>query len=82
MSTFTGNTVSKVSGNSLVSVAQSDAATQALGFVKDQVSNFVQHSKVLMNVLDEVGKAHPFIQSERPIRNIRVHVTYADLELS
>ena len=50
--------------------------------MKDQVSNFVQHSKVLMNVLDEVGKAHPFIQSERRIGDIRVHVTYSDLELS
>ncbi|RPD72434.1 hypothetical protein L226DRAFT_154051 [Lentinus tigrinus ALCF2SS1-7] len=57
-----GNAVSNASGNSLVSIAQSDAATQALSFVKDQVGNFVQHSKVLMNVLDELGKAHPFIQ--------------------
>ncbi|RPD68326.1 hypothetical protein L226DRAFT_527321 [Lentinus tigrinus ALCF2SS1-7] len=57
-----GNAASKASGSSLVSIAQSDAATQALGFVKDQVSNFAQNSKVLMNALDELGKAHPFIQ--------------------
>ncbi len=48
----------------MVSIAQGDVAAQAFTFVKDQVSNFVQHSKVLMKVLDEVGKAHPFIQGE------------------
>ncbi|KAI0699900.1 hypothetical protein C8T65DRAFT_296564 [Cerioporus squamosus] len=57
-----GNAVSKASSSSLVSIAQGDTATQAFSFVKDQVSNFAQHSKVLMNVLDELGKAHPFIQ--------------------
>ncbi|RPD68335.1 hypothetical protein L226DRAFT_346944 [Lentinus tigrinus ALCF2SS1-7] len=57
-----GNAVSRASGSSLVSIAQSDAATQVLSIVKDQVSNFAQNSKVLMNVLDELGKAHPFIQ--------------------
>ena len=57
----------------MVTAAQSDTASQMYSVVKDQVSNFVQHSKVLMNVLDEVGKAHPFIQSERRIGDIRVH---------
>ncbi|RPD69596.1 hypothetical protein L226DRAFT_575426 [Lentinus tigrinus ALCF2SS1-7] len=57
-----GNAVSIASGSSLVSIAQSHAATQVLSIVKDQVSNFAQNSKVLMNVLDELGKAHPFIQ--------------------
>ncbi|KAI0699891.1 hypothetical protein C8T65DRAFT_296383 [Cerioporus squamosus] len=57
-----GNVVSKVSNSSFVSAAQSDAASQVYTVVKDQVSNFAHHSKVLMDVLDKVAKAHPFIQ--------------------
>ena len=29
--------------------------------VKEQVSQFVENSKALVGLLDEVGKAHPFI---------------------
>ncbi|KAJ7181386.1 hypothetical protein C8R43DRAFT_1170245 [Mycena crocata] len=32
------------------------------GIVKDQVSQFIENSKILVNVLDEVAKVHPFIQ--------------------
>ena len=32
--------------------------------VKDQVSNFAENSKMLLGVLDEIGKAHPFIQGQ------------------
>ncbi|RDX50314.1 hypothetical protein OH76DRAFT_469327 [Lentinus brumalis] len=57
-----GKVITEASGSSVMSIAQSDAAAQAFTVVKDQVNNFVQHSKVLMKVLDEVGQAHPFIQ--------------------
>lgn len=60
--TSSGNVASRVSNSSLVSAAQSDAASQTFALVKDQVSNFAHHSKVLMDVLDEVAKAHPFIR--------------------
>ena len=42
-------------------MAQSDPATQVYNLVKDQVSHFEDHSKALMELLDEVGKIHPFI---------------------
>ncbi|KAI1787462.1 hypothetical protein LXA43DRAFT_1029206 [Ganoderma leucocontextum] len=45
------------------SIASNEIATQALSVVKDHVSNFVQNSKILVGVLDEVAKAHPFIQA-------------------
>jgi hypothetical protein len=32
--------------------------------VKDQVSNFVENSNMLVGVLDEIGKVHPFIQGQ------------------
>ena len=57
-----GDAVSNVAHSRMVSIAQGDIAQEAFSFVKDQVSAFTQHSKVLMKVLDEVGKAHPFIQ--------------------
>ncbi|KAF9041886.1 hypothetical protein BDZ89DRAFT_1059909 [Hymenopellis radicata] len=43
-------------------VAQSDAASATFSIVKDQISSFTDNSKILMSVLDEVAKAHPFIQ--------------------
>ncbi|KAJ6588597.1 hypothetical protein B0H19DRAFT_924176, partial [Mycena capillaripes] len=46
----------------VVSAAQSDTANVAYSIIKDQVSQFVENSKILVNVLDEVGKIHPFIQ--------------------
>jgi hypothetical protein len=33
----------------------------ACSLVKAQVSNFVQNSKTIMTMLDELAKAHPFI---------------------
>jgi hypothetical protein len=33
----------------------------AYALVKDQVSDFAENSKILMNVMDELGKAHPFV---------------------
>lgn len=56
------NAISRISQRSLVTAAQSDTASQVYSVVKDQVSNFAQHSKTLMNVLDAVGDVHPFIK--------------------
>ena len=47
------------------SIASNELATQAFSVVKDHVSNFVQNSKILMGALDEVAKAHPFVQGTR-----------------
>ena len=56
-----GNVV--VGANSIYeSIASNETATQAFSLVKEQANNFAQRSKVLMDVLDEVAKAHPFIQ--------------------
>ena len=52
-----------IANSQLVSATKSDASTEAYSLLKDQVSTFVQTSKVAMKVLDEVAKAHPFIQS-------------------
>ncbi len=43
-------------------VAESDAASATFSIVKDHVSKFADNSKILMSVLDEVAKVHPFIQ--------------------
>ncbi|KAJ6562519.1 hypothetical protein B0H19DRAFT_99038 [Mycena capillaripes] len=51
-----------VRSSEVVSAAQSDTANVAYSIIKDQVSQFVENSKILVNVLDEVGKIHPFIQ--------------------
>ncbi len=39
------------------------AGSAAFNIVKEQVSHFVENSKVLVGLLDEVGKAHPFVLS-------------------
>lgn len=59
----TGDRALAVSESQTVSVAQNAMATAAFSMVKDQVSSFVESSQALMNVLNEVGKVHPFIQS-------------------
>ncbi|KAJ7499168.1 hypothetical protein FB451DRAFT_28305 [Mycena latifolia] len=52
-----GDRVSAVSDSEVVA-----AANVTYGIVKEQVSRFVENSKLLVNVLDEVAKVHPFIQ--------------------
>jgi hypothetical protein len=36
-------------------------ASAAFSVMKDEVSNFMQKSKVIMDALDELAKVHPFI---------------------
>lgn len=50
-------------GSNAVSAAQNVAASAAFNVVKEQVTHFAENSKVLVGVLDEIGKAHPFILS-------------------
>jgi hypothetical protein len=42
---------------------QSAEGSAAFSLVKEQVSNFAQNSKMIMVMLDELAKAHPFISS-------------------
>ena len=58
---FLGEKVATVSKNQAVSTMQ-DVASQAFDTLKGQVSHFVETSKILVQVLDEVAKVHPFIQ--------------------
>lgn len=60
------NKVSAASSSDPVLIAQSamPLASAEFSIVKDRVNNFVENSKILMSVLDEVGKAHPFIQGQ------------------
>jgi hypothetical protein len=52
-----------MSGSGAALAIQDVAASAAFNFVKEQVSHFTENSRVLVRVLDEVGKAHPFILS-------------------
>ena len=56
-----GEKVVAVSNSQTVSTIQ-NVASQAFDTLKGQVSHFAETSKVLVTVLDEVGKVHPFIQ--------------------
>ena len=59
----TGDKILAVSGNEQIKMAENAITTaDGFSFVKDQVNNFVENSKVLVSALDEVGKLHPFIQ--------------------
>ncbi|KAF5347531.1 hypothetical protein D9758_014525 [Tetrapyrgos nigripes] len=44
------------------SILSSDTTSDAFSLVKDGISNFEENSKLLISVLDEVAKVHPFIQ--------------------
>ena len=52
-----------MSGSEAASTIQDLAESATFNIVKEQVSHFVENSKILVGVLDEVGKAHPFILS-------------------
>ena len=58
---FLGEKAVTVSKSQAVSTMQ-DVASQAFDTLKGQVSHFAETSKVLVQVLDEVAKVHPFIQ--------------------
>ena len=58
---FLGEKVATVSKSQAVSTMQ-DVASQAFDTLKGQVSHFAETSKILVQVLDEVAKVHPFIQ--------------------
>ena len=50
-----------MSGSGAALAIQGVATSAAFNVVKEQVSHFVENSKVLVGLLDEVGKAHPII---------------------
>ena len=58
-----GDRALAVSGSEAVSTIQDIAGSATFDVVKEQVSHFVENSKILVGLLDEVGKAHPFVQS-------------------
>jgi hypothetical protein len=43
-------------------MTQAAMALPQFSILKDQVSNFAENTKILVNVLDDLGKMHPFIQ--------------------
>ena len=51
--------VMAVSGGQAV---RNDAVSAAFDMVKSQVTHFVENTRILAMVLDEVGEVHPFIQ--------------------
>jgi hypothetical protein len=58
---LSGDKVLAVSSSQQIAI-QADIVTAGFSLVKDRVSNFVENSKMLVGVLDEVGKTYPFIQ--------------------
>jgi hypothetical protein len=50
-----------VNANNKADNPYAEATSKVFSFLKDRVSEFESHSKVLMSALDEVGKLHPFI---------------------
>ena len=57
-----GDRAQAVSGSGAALATKDVAASAAFNVVKEQVSHFVENSKVLVDLLDEVGKVHPIIQ--------------------
>ena len=57
---FTGDKVLAIDGDPYLKAGANIAFTA----IKDEVGNFVENSKIMMKVMDEVGKIHPFIQGD------------------
>jgi hypothetical protein len=57
----TGSVVLDVSAAVNSPTVQMVEASAAFSVMKDEVSNFMQKSKVIMDALDELAKVHPFI---------------------
>ena len=55
------------------------AGSAAFDVVKEQVSHFVENSKVLVGLLDEVGKAHPFVLSISLLSSLSPLLSGADV---
>ena len=58
---------------------QDVAGSAAFSIVKEQVSHFVENSKILVGLLDEVGKAHPFILSKSLLSSLCLLLSGADV---
>ena len=58
-----GSKALAVSESEATSTTRRVAASAAFDRVKNQVSHFAENSRVLVTILSEVGKVHPFIQS-------------------
>ena len=57
-----------------------DPLEDGFNLVQDEISHFVERCQVLMNVLDVVGQAHPFIQGKLDFLSFNViwAVTFID----
>ncbi len=58
----TGDAIPKISDSSFAQVIQSDIASDGFKLLKDQVNHFAEHSKIVMDALDEISNIHPFVQ--------------------
>ena len=58
-----GDTILATSESQVGSAMKGFVTSAAFDVVQSEVTHFVETSQILVRVLDEVGKAHPFIQS-------------------
>jgi hypothetical protein len=56
--------ISNASGTDLAMFSRSDTAAASFALVKDHVAAFVEHSTLVVHILDEVAKIHPFISGK------------------
>ena len=63
-----GDDVQKIVQIATVDGALTDSNTSdAFSVIKQKIDTFVEDSKVVMSILDEIGKIHPFIQSRSSV---------------
>ena len=74
-----GDRALAASGGEAALTIQDLAGSAAFSIVKEQVSHFVENSKVLVGLLDEVGKAHPFVLSISLLSSLSPLLSGADI---
>lgn len=62
INSYLGDKVAAVSNSEAVAIMQSTAASEAFDMIKIRVNHFVENTKILVGVLDEVGRVCPWIQ--------------------
>ena len=62
--TYIGDSVVNVAGSDTAMFARSDSASASFSLVKDNVAAFVEHSTLVVHILDEVAKIHPFVSGK------------------
>jgi len=57
-----GNRVTNLMDSPVATASRSENGNAMFALVNDEISHFAENTRILVNILDDVAKVHPFIQ--------------------